>query len=93
MIQRILVGFVTWLIVLITGTMPEPLYRAIAAVMRFIIRYYGYFFLLSGTYPGGLFGDPADSDVAAVAPGPPAVPPGAGPELPGYTPPEGWQAG
>ena len=73
-----------WLIVLITGTMPEPLYQAIAAVMRYGIRYYGYFILLSGTYPGGLFGDPADSDVAAVAAGPPAVPPGAGPGLPGY---------
>ena len=71
--SAILVGFVTWLIVLITGTMPEPLYRAIAAVMRYVIRYYGYFILLSGTYPGGLFGDPADSDVAAVAAGPLAV--------------------
>ena len=91
--SAILVGFVTWLIVLITGTMPEPLYRAVAAVMRYVIRFYGYFILLSGTYPGGLFGDPADSDVAAVAPGPPAVPPGGEPELPGYTQPEGWQPG
>jgi Domain of unknown function (DUF4389) len=61
----VIIGFVTWLIVLITGTMPVPLYQAIAAVTRYGIRYYGYFFLLSGTYPGGLFGDPADTDVAA----------------------------
>jgi Domain of unknown function (DUF4389) len=91
--SAILVGFVTWLIVLITGTMPEPLYRAVAAVMRYVIRLYGYFILLSGTYPGGLFGDPADSDVAAVAAGLPAVPPGAEPGLPGYAQPEGWQPG
>jgi Domain of unknown function (DUF4389) len=62
----IVIGFVAWLIVLITGTMPVPLYQAIAAVTRFGIRYYGYFFLLSGTYPGGLFGDPADPDAAAL---------------------------
>jgi Domain of unknown function (DUF4389) len=91
--SAILVGFVTWLIVLITGTMPEPLYRAVAAVMRYVIRFYGYFILLSGTYPGGLFGDPVDSDVAAVAAGPPAVPSGAEPGLPGYPQPEGWQPG
>jgi hypothetical protein len=82
----IVVGFVAWLIVLITGTMPVPLYQAIAAVTRYGIRFYGYFFLLSGTYPGGLFGDPADTDTdaAAVTAGPLAVPPGAGPGQPGY---------
>jgi Domain of unknown function (DUF4389) len=66
----IVIGFVAWLIVLITGTMPVPLYQAIAAVTRFGIRYYGYFFLLSGTYPGGLFGDPADPDAAALTASP-----------------------
>ena len=96
----IVIGFVAWLIVLVTGTMPVPLYQAIAAVTRYGIRYYGYFFLLSGTYPGGLFGDPADTDVAAVAAGPLAAPPGAEPGPPGYAPPgyaapgdaaAGWQ--
>ena len=72
----LVVGLVAWLIVLITGTMPVPLYQAIAAVTRYGIRYHGYFFLLSGTYPGGLFGDPADADAAAVTAGPLAVPPG-----------------
>ena len=62
-------SLVIWLIVLITGTMPGPLYQAIAAVIRYGTRFYGYFFLMSGTYPGGLFGDPADADVAAVAAG------------------------
>ena len=84
----IVIGFVAWLIVLITGTMPLPLYQAIAAVTRYGIRYYGYFFLLSGTYPGGLFGDPAETEVAAV---PLAVPPGAGLGQPGYGLDESWQ--
>jgi Domain of unknown function (DUF4389) len=83
----VVVGFVAWLIVLVTGTMPVPLYQAIAAVTRYGIRYYGYFFLLSGTYPGGLFGDPADTDEAAATAGPLAVPPGAEPGPPGYAPP------
>lgn len=89
----VVIGFVAWFIVLITGTMPVPLYQAIAAVTRYGIRYYGYFFLLSGTYPGGLFGDPADTDGAAAAAGPLAVPPGAEPGSTGYAPPGDAAAG
>jgi len=83
----LLAGLVIWLIVLITGTMPGPAYQAVAAVVRFGARFYGYFYLMSGTYPGGLFGDPADADAAAaaagqVAAGPAAVSPGAEPAQP-----------
>ncbi len=49
--------FITWLIVLVSGTMPETLYGAIAAVVRYMTRFYGYMLLLTGTYPKGLFGD------------------------------------
>jgi hypothetical protein len=52
-----LVMFVTWLIVLIAGQMPRPLHEAIAAGTRYHTRFYGYIFLLTGTYPWGLFGD------------------------------------
>jgi Domain of unknown function (DUF4389) len=55
-----LVMFVTWLIVLIAGRMPRSLYEAIAAGTRYHIRLYGYLFLLTGTYPWGLFGDRPD---------------------------------
>jgi hypothetical protein len=83
----LLAGLVIWLIVLITGTMPGPVYQAVAAVVRFGARFYGYFYLMSGTYPGGLFGDPAEADAAAVAAGPVAagpvaVSPGAEPAQP-----------
>ena len=83
----LLAGLVIWLIVLITGTMPGPAYQAVAAAVRFGARFYGYFYLMSGTYPGGLFGDPAAADAAAaaagqVAAGPVAVSPGAEPAQP-----------
>jgi hypothetical protein len=78
----LLAGLVIWLIVLITGTMPGPAYQAVAAVVRFGARFYGYFYLMSGTYPGGLFGDPADADAAAAVAGPVAAPPGAEPAQP-----------
>ncbi len=52
-----LVMFVTWLIVLIAGRMPRPLHEAIAAGLRYCVRFSGYMFLITGTYPWGLFGD------------------------------------
>lgn len=51
---------VTWVIVLISGRMPEALYQAVAAIVRYQVRYTGYGLMLTGTYPGGLFGDRAD---------------------------------
>ena len=51
--------FVAWLIVLITGQMPDALHWAYAAVVRYMSRVYGYLLMLTSAYPGGLFGDPA----------------------------------
>lgn len=84
-----IVMFVTWLIVLIAGQMPRPLYEAIAAGQRYYFRHTGYLFLLTGTYPWGLFGDQPGL-VAA----PPGYPPPAGyePPAPGYGEPGPEQA-
>ncbi|HEY6274760.1 MAG TPA: DUF4389 domain-containing protein [Streptosporangiaceae bacterium] len=64
------VGLVTWLIVLVLGRMPEPLHQAIAAAVRYSVRYTGYFYLMSATYPWwGLFGDqpgPASTGAATL---------------------------
>src|SRR5215813_7837183 len=79
-------AIVIWLIVLVTGVMPKPLYAAVAAVIRYGARFYGYFFLMSGTYPGGLFGDP-EPDVAPAAAGMLAAPVDTGPGQPGHAPP------
>jgi hypothetical protein len=52
--------FVTWVIVLVAGRMPETLYAALAAVLRYQARYSGYILLLTSAYPSGLFGDRPD---------------------------------
>jgi hypothetical protein len=83
-----LVQFVSWLIVLISGRMPDNLYQALAAVLRYQIRVYGFAFMLTSAYPSGLYGDPAP-----LAPAAPAWPqPGygtPGPQ-PGYGDPQAW---
>lgn len=83
---------VIWLIVLINGRMPDSLHQAVAAVLRYQIRWAGYLVMLTGAYPWwGLFGDEPEAvpaaggtgwEAPAVAPGPvpgpdSAVPPGA----------------
>jgi hypothetical protein len=66
-----IVLFVVWLIVLITGRMPDPLHEAITAVLRYTLRYIGYFFMLTSEYPRGLFGDqPAPGGLPGTGPGP-----------------------
>jgi hypothetical protein len=65
----------TWLIVLIRGRMPQPLYWAIAASVRYWARMKGYWYLLTDVYPAGLFGDgpepaPAWPEPAPAWPGP-----------------------
>lgn len=85
--------FVVWLIVLINGRMPDALHAAISSVLRYTIRYLGYFFLLTSEYPGGLYGDQpgaAGSEPAAGFPSAagyppaPAQPPAGGyPQIPG----------
>jgi hypothetical protein len=51
--------FVTWLIVLIRGQMPDAIHQALAAVLRYQVRTLGFALMLTSAYPGGLFGDPA----------------------------------
>jgi hypothetical protein len=52
-----LIGFVTWLIALVMGRLPGPVHQAQAAVLRNMVRLYGYEFMLTSAYPAGLFGD------------------------------------
>jgi Domain of unknown function (DUF4389) len=52
-----IVQFVTWLIVLISGRMPDALYAALAAALRYQIRAIGFAVMLTSAYPAGLFGD------------------------------------
>jgi hypothetical protein len=50
----ILIG---WPTALIAGRLPASVHQALAAVLRYNIRYNGYVYLLTGSYPAGLFGD------------------------------------
>lgn len=66
-----IVLFVVWLIVLITGRMPDTLHEAITAVLRYTLRYIGYLFMLTSEYPRGLFGDqPAPGGLPGTGPDP-----------------------
>ncbi|HEU5385771.1 MAG TPA: DUF4389 domain-containing protein [Streptosporangiaceae bacterium] len=73
--------FVSWLIVLITGRMPDTIYQALSAVLRYQLRVIGFGAMLTSTYPAELFGD-------IDAPAPLAY--GA---QPGYGAPQGYTAG
>jgi hypothetical protein len=50
--------FVTWLIVLVTGQMPDAIHQGLASVLRYQVRTLGFAMMLTSAYPGGLFGDP-----------------------------------
>jgi hypothetical protein len=80
--------FVSWLIVLINGQMPDTIYQALSAVLRYQVRVLGFGMMLTSAYPGGLFGD---VDVAGPY-GPPqpgyGAPQGYGPPQPGYGAPQ-----
>ncbi|MQY02674.1 DUF4389 domain-containing protein [Actinomadura macrotermitis] len=70
-------GFVIWLVVLVKGRMPQALFEATAAVLRYTTRFGAYGMMLSSAYPKGLFGDEEGSGprVTSTRPlvlGPPA---------------------
>jgi uncharacterized protein DUF4389 len=50
-------GFIAWLITLFTGQLSPSFHFAYVAVLRFLTRVNGYYYMLTTAYPGGLFGD------------------------------------
>jgi Domain of unknown function (DUF4389) len=53
-----IVQLVSWLIVLISGRMPNALHEALAATLRYQLRTVAFGLMLTSAYPGGLFGEP-----------------------------------
>jgi hypothetical protein len=51
------VSVIVWLVVLILGRMPRPLFQATAAVLRYGMRFRAYTYMLTSAYPKRLFGD------------------------------------
>ncbi len=61
-------SLVIWLVVLVKGRFPTPLFQSTVAVLRFALRTTAYAFMLTSRYPQGLFGDqPADTPAASTA--------------------------
>ncbi|MFJ8622511.1 DUF4389 domain-containing protein [Kitasatospora sp. NPDC093550] len=56
------VSFVLWLVVLVLGRMPQALYEATTAILRYRLRYTAYLVMLSSAYPKRLFGDEPGSE-------------------------------
>lgn len=56
----------SWFMLLVTGELPGPLFEVTRAVLRYQVRLYGYFAMLTPEYPWGLMGDssslPAGAD-------------------------------
>ena len=77
--------FVSWLIVLIKGQMPDTIYQAMSAVLRYQVRVLGFAVMLTSAYPADLFGD---TDLAGPygqpQPGYGAPPQGYGDPQPGF---------
>lgn len=57
-----MVSFIIWLVVLVLGRMPRPLFEATAAIVRYRMRCTAYFVMLTSAYPKRLFGEEADSE-------------------------------
>jgi Domain of unknown function (DUF4389) len=55
-----------WLIALVTGRLPAALHQAATAIIRYVARSYGYFFMVTDEYPAGLYGDKAASGLGVV---------------------------
>lgn len=81
---------VVWLIVLINGRMPDALHAAISSVLRYTIRYLGYFLMLTSEYPGGLYGDPAGAADPSGFPAGPGFPAAGYPQAAGSAPAAGF---
>ena len=63
---------VMWFVVLISGTMPPPLYTAYSALLRYQVRFHAYFALLTSEYAWGMLGDqPAAAPAVSLPPPPP----------------------
>lgn len=61
-------AFFLWLIILIMGRNPRPVFDASAAALRYSMRTNAYVYLLTGSYPKRLFGDAREEGEPAKVP-------------------------
>ncbi|MFH9347802.1 DUF4389 domain-containing protein [Kitasatospora sp. NPDC017646] len=72
------VAFVIWLVVLALGRMPQPLYEATTAIVRYRMRFIAYLVMLTSAYPKRLFGEEPGSEPEPASATRPLVLSGAG---------------
>jgi hypothetical protein len=63
------VSFFCWLVVLILGRTPAPLFEATAAILRYTMRLQAYFLMLTAAYPKRLFGDRTPAEATGAVSG------------------------
>jgi hypothetical protein len=63
-----ILSFFGWLIAIFTGKLPDSWHEAFSTILRYYIRYLGYYLMITPEYPAGLYGD----QTAATATPPPA---------------------
>ncbi len=91
-----MLSFAFWIMTLVNGRMPDSVFGASAAVLRYQIRLAGFFSMVTSVYPGGVLGDtrpdgsPVEVAVSGTPPSPPPPPPPVGTWGPAPTP--GWNA-
>lgn len=61
-------AFFLWLIILVMGRNPRPVFDASVAALRYSMRTNAYIYLLTGAYPKRLFGDAREEGEAAEVP-------------------------
>jgi hypothetical protein len=59
-------AFFCWLVVLVLGRNPDPLFQSSAAIVRYQMRTDAYFLMLTSSYPKGLFGDAATGETGSA---------------------------
>jgi hypothetical protein len=60
--------FIMWIVVIVTGSMPPPLYDAYAALLRYQARYHTWFTMITSEYAWGMLGDFVPPPQASAAP-------------------------
>ncbi len=89
-----MLSFFFWIITLVKGRMPDSIFGASAAVIRYQTRLAGFFSMVTSVYPGGVLGDtgPDGSPVDAAVSGTPYSPPPPPMGTWGPVPTPGWDA-
>ncbi len=54
-----ILSFFGWLIAIFTGKLPDSWHEAFTTIVRYYIRYLGYYLMITPEYPAGLYGDQA----------------------------------